>query len=280
MNDNGWDYDPAADGDGSGACWLTQNSPGNTDVDGGAVQLLSPPLDLSSPEVAVEYLYFLRLTANDGSDTLRVEASANGTGGPWVTLALHSTNGGLAWRAARFERADFLAAGVSPGVAARLRFTATDAGSGHIVEAGLDGFRVSQRTCTVVGANFCTATANSGGGPAILSATGSASVAANDLVLRAQPVPGSSNGIFYLGPNATQVAFGNGWRCVAGSTVRLGIATASGGALVRAVNNAVPPAAGLIVPGSTWHFQAWFRDAAAGGSNFNLSNGLRIPFTP
>lgn len=280
VNDAGWAYDPTSDGDGSGSCWLTQNGTGNTDVDGGSVQLLSPALDLSSPTVTVEYLYFLRLTSSGSTDELRVEVSANGTGGPWVTLVAHNTDGDLAWRAARFERADFLAAGVSPGAAARLRFTATDAGSGHIVEAGLDGFRVSQSTCTVVGANFCLATPNSTGSPALASATGSASVAANDLVLRAQPVPASSNGIFYFGPNATQVPFGNGWRCVSGSTVRLGIVTASGGALVRAVNNSVPPAAGLLVAGSTWNFQAWFRDVAAGGSNFNLSNGLRIPFAP
>ena len=172
------------------------------------------------------------------------------------------------------------AAGVSPGATARLRFTATDAGSGHIVEAGLDGFRVSQSTCTVVGANYCTSTPNSGGGVAQISATGSASVAANDLVLHAQPVPGSSNGLFYCGPTTAQVPFGNGIRCVGGSTLRLGIVAASGGALTRAVNNTLPPALGAIVPGSTWNFQAWFRDVAGGGAHFNLSNGLRISFTP
>ncbi len=280
VNDNGWAYDPAADGDGSGSCWLTQNSAGNTDVDGGSVQLLSPALDLSSLAVTVEYRYYLRLTGAGGSDELRVEVSANGTGGPWVTLVAHNSDGGSSWRSARFERADFLAAGVSPGATARMRFTATDAGTGHIVEAGLDGFRVSQSTCTVVGANYCAATANSGGGPAAISATGSASVAANDLVLRAQPVPGSSNGLFYCGPLTAQVPFGNGNRCVAGSTLRLGIVAASGGALTRPVNNTLPPALGALVPGSTWYFQAWFRDVAAGGSNFNLSNGLRIPFAP
>jgi hypothetical protein len=50
--------------------------------------------------------------------------------------------------------------------------------------------------------------------------------------------------------------------------------------LTRPVNSTLPPAAGALVPGSTWNFQAWFRDVAAGGSNFNLSNGLRITFAP
>ena len=42
MNDGGWSYDPASDGDGSGSAYLTQNQSGNTDVDGGAVRLTSP----------------------------------------------------------------------------------------------------------------------------------------------------------------------------------------------------------------------------------------------
>lgn len=280
VNDGGWAYDPASDADGSGRCWLTQNANGNTDVDAGSVRLLSPALDLSAAGLVVEYSYFLRLTSSGGADELRVEVSANGTGGPWATLVVHNTDGGSNWRDARFERADFLAAGVSPGVNARLRFTATDADPGHIVEAGLDAFRVSNRSCSSVGANFCIATANSTGQPATISASGSASIAANDLVLHASPVPASSNGLFYFGPNETQVPFGNGWRCVAGTTLRLGIVPASGGALTRVVNNTLPPAAGLLLPGTTWNFQAWFRDVAAGGSNFNLSNGLRVPFVP
>ena len=42
VDDNGWDYDPASDYDGSGSAYLTQNQNGNTDVDDGAVRLTSP----------------------------------------------------------------------------------------------------------------------------------------------------------------------------------------------------------------------------------------------
>ena len=35
-----------------------------------------------------------------------------------------------------------------------------------------------------------------------------------------------------------------------------------------------------ITPGSTWYFQFWYRDSAAGGAAFNLSNGLSATFCP
>lgn len=280
VNDSGWQYDPSSDGDGSGMCWLTQNTAGNSDVDGGAVQLTSPPVDLSGTDVTLEFRYYLRLTENDGSDGLTVQISPNGTSGPWGEVIHYGQNGGSQWRTATFDRADLLAAGVALTSNARVRFIAADNAGGHIVEAGIDAFRIQRFGCGSVGVNYCTSTGNSGGGPAILTATGSASIAANNLVLRAAPVPANSNGLFYCGPTQTQVPFGDGFRCVAGSTLRLGIVAASGGALTTGVNYTLPPALGAIVPGSIWNFQVWFRDVAAAGALFNLSNGLRIQFTP
>ncbi len=280
VNDAGWAYDPASDADGSGQCWLTQNQAGNTDVDGGAVELLSPAYDLTSPTATIEYDYYLRLTNSNGADRLLVEISANGTGGPWFELARHDQDRGSVWTHVTLSAADIAASGVTPSANMRLRFTANDADPQSIVEAGLDGLRLSQRSCSVVGANYCVATTNSSGGAASISATGSASIAANDLVLRAAPVPASTLGIFYFGPGETQTAFGNGWRCVSGTLRRFSVTSASAGVLTRAVNNALRPAAGAVVAGSTWNFQAWFRDAAAGGAAFNLSDGLRIPFVP
>lgn len=34
-----------------------------------------------------------------------------------------------------------------------------------------------------------------------------------------------------------------------------------------------------MTAGSTWYFQ-WFRDVAARGSNFNLSDGMRVSLCP
>jgi len=37
-----------------------------------------------------------------------------------------------------------------------------------------------------------------------------------------------------------------------------------------------PPGGGTILPGTTLELQAWFRDPAAGGSFFNLTNALTL----
>ena len=280
VNDNGWAYDPATDGDGSGSCWLTQNVAGNTDVDGGSVQLFSPALDLSIPNVRIDYVYYLRLTVADGVDALTFDISSSGLAGPWTQIARHSSND-TAWRSGSITGASIAALGVPLGANMRIRVTANDSGTASIVEAGLDGFRISGQSCTSgIGFAYCTSSANSSGSAALISATGSASIAANNLVLSAGPVPAGSAGLFLFGSSASQTPFGNGTKCVASPVRRLSISNAVGGTLSDAVNNAQAPAAGALVSGSTWFFQCWFRDTAAGGSNTNLSNGLRVTFVP
>jgi hypothetical protein len=131
----------------------------------------------------------------------------------------------------------------------------------------------------VNGTNYCISAANSVGAGASMSATGSDSVGANNLVLLAGPVP-DQPGIFFYGPDQVQTPFGNGFQCVGGNLSRLDVELGAGGVLSHSLNNTLPPTmAGLITPGSTWHFQAWYRDPAAGGANFNLSDGYSILFT-
>jgi len=130
-------------------------------------------------------------------------------------------------------------------------------------------------------ARFCVATENSTGGSAYIGASGSASVAANDLALHASPVPVGRFGLFFFGESALQLPLGNGFRCVGGpALLRLPVETAQGSVLTHALDNGAPPALGRIVPGSTWHFQAWFRDPQAGGAGFDLSDGLTVTFVP
>jgi hypothetical protein len=135
---------------------------------------------------------------------------------------------------------------------------------------------------TGLGTNYCTSNANSSGGAAIISASGSVSVAANDLVLSASPVPDGQPGLFYFGPNQIQVPFGNGFQCVGGpNLMRLPPTASVGGVLTTAVDNTMPPYSTIaVLAGSTWNHQAWFRDPAAGGAFFDLSDAIQLDFQP
>ena len=59
------------------------------------------------------------------------------------------------------------------------------------------------------------------------------------------------------------------------------MSTGSLGQASYAVDNTNPPQpSGQITAGSTWNFQFWYRDPAAGGADFNLSDGLEVTFCP
>ncbi|MBN2446661.1 MAG: hypothetical protein JXO22_08045, partial [Phycisphaerae bacterium] len=148
VNDPSWDYDPAADADGSGQCFLTQNNLGNTDIDGGTVALTSPAMDLTGGGITISYDYYLYLTRDDEqTDHLIVEISGAGSAGPWTEIARHSSNGGVAWRSHSIDQAALDAAGVTLTSNMCVRFLANDADTQSIVEAGLDGFQVTSFTC-------------------------------------------------------------------------------------------------------------------------------------
>ncbi|MHC4218074.1 MAG: S8 family serine peptidase [Planctomycetota bacterium] len=147
VDDPGWQYDPASDGDGSGQAYLTQNETGNTDVDGGAVRLTSPVFDMTGSGLSVAYEYYLRLTNTDGSDRLLVEMSSNADAGPWVVVATHDTDGGSVWRHHEMAQDDLETAGLMLTATMKIRFTANDADPQSINEAGVDGFVVSGIGC-------------------------------------------------------------------------------------------------------------------------------------
>ena len=276
VNDPNWPHDPTSDSDGSGQCYLTENQLGDTDVDGGTVSLLSPVIDLSLLGSFVSYDYFLRLTGGIGADSMKVEAR-NGNG-PWMTVVSHTTNGGLAWRNHVIDGADFTGAGVTLTNDVQLRYTVNDIGTPSVNEAGLDAFFVGRIGCgDTLGTNYCSSGANG----ALISASGSASVAANDLTLTADGLPILMNGIFFYGDLQASLPLGNGTLCLSGSngTFRLNPIQSTGpaGQALRVVDLTNPPqSAGQITPGSTWNFQFWFRD----GASSDLTDAISIPFLP
>jgi hypothetical protein len=126
---------------------------------------------------------------------------------------------------------------------------------------------------------FCTATSNTTGNPALISWTGTTSVSTNNFALVCNGLPPNTNGLFYFGPNEILQSFGNGFRCVGGTVVRLNVLQVSGaGVAVRPLDFNNMPAGGAILPGATWKFQFWYRNPAAGGAGYNLSNGLSATF--
>jgi len=132
--------DPTVDGDGSGACWLTENGAGNTDVDGGPTRLISSTFDLSAaPEAFISYY---RWFTNDDADIDRLDVHvSNNAGGSWTLV--ESVPGSNGWQEHVFRVADF----VTPTAQMRLRFSATDNPNDSVTEGAIDGVRVIVYDC-------------------------------------------------------------------------------------------------------------------------------------
>lgn len=125
------------------------------------------------------------------------------------------------------------------------------------------------------GVSYCSATTNSTGSPGHLSASGSASLSSDDLVLRASSIP-NRPGVFFYGTTRSQQPFGGGNLCVGPPHTRLLPAVfATGNSASRAVDSRAQG----FVPGQTVDFQFWHRDPA-GGTGFNLTRGYEVTFGP
>lgn len=123
-----------------------------------------------------------------------------------------------------------------------------------------------------------------GGG--VLSATGSANLANDTLVLVASGLPPTTSVLFFQGDGqiaaGNGVVFGDGIRCAGGSIVRLGSKITSGGTASFGHGIGSDPDVSVRgqVPagGGTRYYQAWYRNAASfcTSSTFNLTNGLSL----
>jgi len=128
-------------------------------------------------------------------------------------------------------------------------------------------------------ANVCVSTPNSTGVAALIDSTGQNRISTNNLVLFATDLPVNKLGLFFFGQTQTQVPFGNGWRCVGNPLYRLPTTTSNiFGDLYWPLDLNALPGGVQIHAGETWYFQAWYRDPAAGGANFNSSDALQIPW--
>jgi hypothetical protein len=153
--------DPSADADGSGQCFLTANGPNpsdpcNTDVDGGTVTLTSPSFDVTGGSPVVSYWRWYSNTFGNSpeADTFVVEFSLN-DGATWLNLETVGPNqsspnpevdGG--WFKKTFNLQ--YVPGWAPTDSFKVRFIASDLGSGSVVEAGIDGFELYFIDCQSV----------------------------------------------------------------------------------------------------------------------------------
>ena len=160
------------------------------------------------------------------------------------------------------------------------------AGELYIVEQGGQIWKIVQDCDATV---YCSGQPNSTGQPANLATLGTYSIAANDLVLSVSGLPAFSAGIMFYGGARASAPSGQGTVCVSGSStqpvVRMAPVLVSDllGIVNRVVNMNDPQqsvGAGAILPGQTWRFQYWYRDAIGGQSTWNYSSATEILFCP
>jgi hypothetical protein len=138
----------------------------------------------------------------------------------------------------------------------------------------------------------CPNSANPSG--AVLAAVGLPSRIVDSLVLQGSGMPPAASVLYFQGTSQAQVAttgnfgtvFGDGLRCAAGATVRLGFRTNVAGA--SAIPSAGSPALHVVgqVPATgavTRYYQAWYRDASptfCTTNRYNLTNGVAVVWVP
>ncbi len=142
--------DPPSDFDRSGRCYLTDNFAGNSDVDDGTTTLISPALNVNG--MATAYVRYARWYSNVEGDSPQADTFdvwiSNDNGGSWSGLETVGPAGGEVlggWYVKTFRIADF----ISPTADVKVRFDASDLGSGSIVEAAVDAFEVFVVQCGV-----------------------------------------------------------------------------------------------------------------------------------
>jgi len=143
--------------------------------------------------------------------------------------------------------------------------------------------QILPHACAIV--SYCSSAPHSAGAGAVISATGTTSVSANDLALVSAGGVPDVFGLFFYGPTQTEMPFGDGFLCVGDPLYRLipPVLADSGGTAALALDFAKPPldaGPGAAVFGQTWNFQHWFRDPASTLSGFNSTNGLSVTFCP
>ena len=260
---------------------------GENDVDGGSTTLMSPSYDLTglgNPTISYYRWYSNGTGASPNADVFVVDISNNG-GASWTNVETVGPTGDVngGWIQHSFAVTDFVA--LTGDV--RLRFIASDLGSGSIVEAGIDDLRIDDEACSDCGITpYCTSINNSTGTFAKIGWNGTSSIANNDFEMTATDLPTGQNGVFIQSLDPASTVVGDGVLCVGAQTLgfihRLGVVnTGPAGAVSFSFDNTAPSLPSVqVAAGDTWYFQFWYRDPALGLTGHNFSDALRVTFCP
>jgi hypothetical protein len=138
-------------------------------------------------------------------------------------------------------------------------------------QQGFPGLTITCQTPT----NYCVTSPNSVGPGATMSYAGPNFVTQNNFDLYAYGLPGNKLGVFFYGQNQTNVAYGNGRRCIASPFFRLPAQTSNGfGDLFFHLDLNALPAGGRSARADV-ELPAYPRPGA-GGANFNATDGLSV----
>jgi hypothetical protein len=154
LNDGAWERgipagggergDPPTDYDGSGQCYLTGNEYGDSDVDSGTTWLTSPPLETDIGDAQVHYAVWYTNDAGPNPDNnLFKTYLSNDAGATWMlaeTIGPETESGWVEhtmWLGDYLPLTDLM----------MIRFEVSEVGTGAIIEAGVDDFRLSWVQC-------------------------------------------------------------------------------------------------------------------------------------
>ena len=140
-----------------------------------------------------------------------------------------------------------------------------------------------------VGTSYCTANPNSTGNAGVISATGSALAAGNNVTLTADQLPLNAFGFFLTSQSQGLVMNPGGSQgnlCLGGSIGRYvgpGQIKNSGAAgsielLLDLTQTPTPMGLVQVNAGETWNFTTWHRDSSPGGATSNFTDGVSILF--
>ncbi|MEM1449430.1 MAG: S8 family serine peptidase [Planctomycetota bacterium] len=111
-----------------------------------------------------------------------------------------------------------------------------------------------------------------------LSTTGSTSIGANNLSLLAFQLPPFTSALVARSETQASTPVGDGTLCLGGNVFRIAVVQADFiGTASYSIDVTTAPTGAMILSGSTWNYQLWYRDIGGpGGTGFNFTDAVEV----